>query len=279
MAAFCGSNSRIYNKGSSRALYAYEQETNSSQAVLVPYIKNPDFVERSEVLHQLKLLFGHQKSHGQITQSRSRVALYGLGGIGKTQIALAYVFWLQHVHPDISVFWVHASNAERFYQAYSSIAQECGIPGYDDPQADMLALVKAWLGKESQGRWLMVIDNADDLQLFFPPSESNTTNMHQLAQPQGGFGHYLPECHHGSVLITTRNKQVGSRLVRGKQVIEVKKMVDSETRQLIHAILDDEIPAEDVSLLSTRLEYLPLALAQAAAFMLSQRIRTAIRRK
>ncbi|KAK4031516.1 hypothetical protein C8A01DRAFT_21269, partial [Parachaetomium inaequale] len=80
----------------------------------------------------------------------------------KTQIALAYAYWLQRPRPEASVFLVHASNAERFRQAYVYITQECQVPGYDDPKADVLLLVKAWLERKEHGLWLIVIDNADD---------------------------------------------------------------------------------------------------------------------
>ncbi|KZL66524.1 kinesin light chain [Colletotrichum tofieldiae] len=235
---------------------------------LVPYSENPDFIGRFEVLGQIKRLFGHEPHHDQITTPRPRVALYGLGGIGKTQIAIAYAFWLRYARPDLSVFWVHASNADRFRQSYSHIAQQCGVPGYEDPQADVLALVKTWLERPDCGQWLMVIDNADDRQLFFPPlSEGGSNNTHQTTNLKGGLGRYVPECGHGSVLITTRNKQVAAKIVRGKSLIEVGEMSEYETGRLVHGILDDKISAQEISTLSSRLEHLPLALAQAAAFM------------
>ncbi|KAK2036998.1 purine and uridine phosphorylase [Colletotrichum somersetense] len=235
---------------------------------LVPYNENKDFVGRSDVLDQIKRLFGQEQHLGQSSKSRSRVAIHGLGGIGKTQIALAYAFWLQRTHPDVSVFWVHASNAERFCQAYYSIAQECGIPGYDDPKADVLMLVKTWLEKGARGRWLMVIDNADDTQLFFPQlSQSGSINTHSTAETLRGLGRYIPECVHGSILITTRSRQTASRLVQRNSLLEIGGMSESEASQLLHSTLNDDVSAEEASILSTRLEHLPLALAQAAAFI------------
>ncbi|KAK2021824.1 TPR-like protein, partial [Colletotrichum zoysiae] len=229
---------------------------------LVPYIENPDFVERSDVLHQVKQFFGLEQHPNQVTKARSRVALHGLGGIGKTQIALAYAFWLRRGHPDLSVFWVHASNADRFRQSYSYIAQECNVPGHDDPQVDVLALVKTWLEGRDCGRWLMVIDNADDTQLFFPAPSENSLN------PKGGLGRCVPDCSHGYVLVTTRNKQVASKIVRGRSLIEIGEMSESEAHQLIHQILDDdEVSAREMAKLSSQLGHLPLALAQAAAFI------------
>ncbi|KAH7108962.1 P-loop containing nucleoside triphosphate hydrolase protein [Dactylonectria macrodidyma] len=257
-------------KGLARRALSARRGTQASNAkFLVPYNQNPDFVGRSGILEDLERQLGCGQRQGAV-KSRSRVSLYGLGGVGKTQIALAYVYWLQEMCPDVSVFWVHASNAERFRQAYSSIAQECGIPGYDDPKADVLSLVKTWLEKTYRSRWLMVIDNADDTQLFFlSQQERDDTNPSNIAtKAEGSLGRYIPECSHGSILITSRNKQTASRLAPGKSLIEVGKMTEHEADQLVRAILeDDEISSEETSLLATRLEHLPLALVQATAFI------------
>ena len=99
----------------------------------------------------------------------------------------------------------------------------------------------------------MVIDNADDAQLF-----SHGESL----------GKWIPECAHGSVLVTTRNKVVGSRLTRGKCLIEVGKMDEAESRQLLEEKLEaDDLNPDDLSRLASRLEHLPLALVQAAAFI------------
>ncbi|PHH84125.1 hypothetical protein CDD83_2437 [Cordyceps sp. RAO-2017] len=80
---------------------------------LVPYNKNPNFVERSNILDDLKKHLGFGQRPGA-ARLQPRVALHGLGGVGKTQVALAYVYWLHEARPEVSVVWVHASNAERF---------------------------------------------------------------------------------------------------------------------------------------------------------------------
>lgn len=197
-------------------------------------------------------------------------AEYSLTFHRKTQIAIAYVYWLQQTHPDISVFWVHGSNAERFRGGYSSIAQELNIPGRDDPQIDVLSLVKTWLEKNYQQRWLMVIDNADDIELFFGSQEGNdqTTSSNSTVNKGACLGHYVPECAHGSILVTTRNKQVGLNLAQGKPPIEVDKLTDADANMLMCAMMDDqEVDIGETTVLASRLEHLPLALAQAAAFI------------
>ncbi|KXJ85024.1 hypothetical protein Micbo1qcDRAFT_237614 [Microdochium bolleyi] len=115
------------------------------------------------------------------------------------------------------------------------------------------AAAEAVAGEEERGRWLMVIDNADDAQLFSGPE---------------GVGRHIPECAHGSVVVTTRNKEAGSRLTKGGRPIEVREMDESESKELLKKKLEEGgIEADDLSPLSSRLERLPLALVQAAAFM------------
>ncbi|KAL6412772.1 hypothetical protein AUP68_03980 [Ilyonectria robusta] len=193
----------------------------------------------------------------------------------KTQITLAYVYWLREMHPDVSVFWVHASNHERFHKAYTSIAEECSIPGYDDPEVDVLSLVQTFLETKYKNRWTMVIDNADDTQLFFRTTQegNDASSSDSMMRSEGSLGRYIPECSHGSILMTTRNKQTGSRFARGKSTIKVGEMTDTEAHQMVCAILEvDNISLEETSLLSSRLENLPLALAQAVAFIVENSI-------
>ncbi|KAK0639519.1 hypothetical protein B0T16DRAFT_497593 [Cercophora newfieldiana] len=247
-------------------------ERESPAPFLVPYTNNPNFIGRSDILEALRTqLNGLYTSAG--TTSQPRACLHGLGGIGKTQIALAYIFWLRNAHPEVSVFWIHASNAERFREAYASIAKECRVPGYDDPKSDVLMLVNKWLlqQRDRGGKWLMVIDNADDLQTFFgrqqktaSPDVTDTGSSNRAGQ----LADYIPDCPDSAILVTTRNLQVGSRLTRGRYVNEVTKMDESETEQLLRSGLDSISFAPDESTaLSARLEHLPLALVQAASFI------------
>ncbi|KAK4241610.1 hypothetical protein C8A03DRAFT_30191 [Achaetomium macrosporum] len=125
--------------------------------------------------------------------------------------------------------------------AYASIAQECQVPGYDDPKADVLLLVKGWLERKYRGPWLMVIDNADDIQLFFGgPANSSCGNASSASSYVGKLELYIPEPAHGSPLITTRNKQVGLRLAKGNIPIELEKMDDVESEKLLRTRLKDE---------------------------------------
>jgi tetratricopeptide (TPR) repeat protein len=112
----------------------------------------------------------------------------------------------------------------------------------------------------------MIIDNADDAQLFFPTQQksaesSSFTQKRYLAE-------YLPECAHISILVTTRNKQAGLKLAKGTSLIEIHRMNDEESKQLLRFHLGEHITIyNNLSALSSRLEHLPLALVQASAFI------------
>jgi len=169
----------------------------------------------------------------------------------------------------MSIFWVHASNPERFSQSILRIAQECKIPGHDDPKADKSALVKNWLQGNNCHSWLLILDNADDYEMFFSPPKAKANTPHSTPLgPDGRLGGYIPECSHGSILVTTRNKQAAVRLTRNGGLIEVEKMTPTEASQLVMKKLEDDgLDCSQVALLISRLENLPLALAQAAAFI------------
>ncbi|KAK2000323.1 purine and uridine phosphorylase [Colletotrichum falcatum] len=261
------SDTLVYNSIRPRS----DPSGSPSRQFVVTYNENPDFVGRDGALSLLKRQFGHGRQQ-TTAKPRSRIALHGLGGVGKTQIALAYVYWLKESRPDLSVFWVHASNAQRFRQAYASIAEACGIPGRDNPDADCLSLVKKWLEKEENGPWLMVVDNADDTNVFFQTQEASQADATAKESKEGvTLGRHIPECRHGSVLITTRNKQTGSRLAPGKPATKVDRLTGDEAYQMLRSMLEESdgtiLSAKDASALSSRLEHLPLALAQAAAFI------------
>ena len=129
---------------------------------VLPFGRNKDFVGRQSQLGRLiKILYSEGTE-----EDCQHVALVGLGGVGKTQIALECAFQLQKILPTLSVFWVRASDATSFHNAYRDIGQQLDIPGLEDI-ADVKKLVKIKLSQESTGRWLMIVDNADDFEIFY----------------------------------------------------------------------------------------------------------------
>lgn len=74
----------------------------------------------------------------------------------------------------------------------------------------------------------MVIDNADNAQLFFSQS-ADTAISSVESKDERNLVWYLPEYAYGTILIITRNKQVGVRLTKGEQLIEVLYMTEDES--------------------------------------------------
>ncbi|KAL4804204.1 hypothetical protein BDV18DRAFT_36370 [Aspergillus unguis] len=222
----------------------------------VPFKKDPMFVGREAVISAIK------EKQGTIGECHERVAVVGLAGVGKTQIAIEYSYRVRESTPNTWVFWIHASNAARLEQGYQEIAAVAEIPGQDDPKTNLLQLVYQWLCDARNGRWLMVLDNADDNGIFF---SGNTSNE------RGPLVRFLPQASHGSILITSRNRLTARNLVgTDDHVIAVQPMDEEESLTLLRA----RIPAshsgesgEDEKTLVQALEYIPLAITQAGSYI------------
>ncbi|KAI1085916.1 hypothetical protein F5B19DRAFT_254622 [Rostrohypoxylon terebratum] len=114
---------------------------------MVPFGRNESFVGRETILQQLLSRIPPDANQDNC----QRTALEGLGGIGKTQIALEVAHRVRDQHPDCSVFWVPAVDATNFENAYRQIGEALGILGLSDGNADVKTLVKAALSRESAG--------------------------------------------------------------------------------------------------------------------------------
>jgi Flp pilus assembly protein TadD len=161
------------------------------------------------------------------------------------------------------VFWVHASNAARFEQSFGKIADSVKITGREDPQANIFKLVHDWL-RGCKHRWLLVLDNVDDVRFLLDcPTASPKTSSEPLCA-------YLPHCERGSILVTTRNKEAARKLVEQRDVISVEPMDEAQALALFEKKLGAQEDSDDVAELAAALEYMPLAIVQAAAYI-SQR--------
>ncbi|KAF5000625.1 hypothetical protein FDECE_11162 [Fusarium decemcellulare] len=246
------------------------REVYSQLLFLIPYHLSPHFVGRSEILSRIKEELGVGQHRGiiqRLLSSQKKICLHGPSGIGKTQIALAYAYWLGAAYPDVSVFWVHASNVETFQESYAIIAKECNVPGYNDPNADFLKLVKRWLERKHKVPWLMVIDKADDTELFFQETGGRMSSVARAEIRQyRKLVDYIPKCSHGAILLTTRDPD--SSLVRGASLVEVGSPDELDVYHFAQSLLNNQpILKYHAATLSSRLDGSPLALALAVSFM------------
>jgi len=167
------------------------------------------FVGRDEELDSI-----HEEL--QYDGSRKTVVVHGLGGMGKTQLALAYA--QRHRDEYSVVFWMNIKDVDTLKQGYVSAAKcifrdhpsliymKAVAEGIDVDKA--IDVVNSWLSNSQNDRWLVIYDNYDTPKL---PGcdEKGTFDIQPL----------LPKANHGAILITTRS----SLLRRGHQ-ITLKKL-------------------------------------------------------
>ncbi len=212
----------------------------------VPYPRNPFFTGRETLLSHVQELLT-QEHRMALTQS---LALSGLGGIGKTQIALEYAYHYRHHYRF--VFWMNAATQDGLLADMVRIARLLELPLSNDPdQHRVQGAVKEWLA--SHPDWLLILDNADDMAM-----------IHDCIPIE------LP----GHLLLTSRAQALGSLALR----IDVEDMSMVESILLLlrrakllaaHAPLDQVSPAHlgDAESIVIDLAFLPLAIDQAGAYI------------
>lgn len=181
----------------------------------------------------------------------------------KSQIALEYAYRRHERSSEISIFWVHASNASRFEQDYLQIAINAKLSGVNDPKQEIKQLVKNWLSSKESGTWLMIIDNADDSDMFFGARETGGSSLGSRRLSE-----FLPQCPNGSIIFITRNKKAGVKFATARGVIHLPKMDPVDAEELLKARLGEDISDRDgMTKLLELLEYLPLAISQAGSYI------------
>jgi tetratricopeptide (TPR) repeat protein len=190
----------------------------------------------------------------------------------KSQLAIEYAYQLQNHSPDVWVFWVHASSAARFKEGYRRIAERAKIPGWDRPDSDIIPVVHNWLCDEANGRWLMIVDNADDATIFSGQlSSKNINDEDSTAARTKSFSQFLPQSQQGSILITSRSREVAFQITGDtRDIIPVCPMDEDHALKLLRKKLQTNFDEDDGKTLLQVLDYMPLAITQAAAFI-SQR--------
>lgn len=182
-------------------------------------------------------------------------------GDRKSQIALEYSFRFREKSPQASIFWVYTSAGVNFEQSYNKIATCCGVPGREDTEKNMMQLVTDWLENHYELEWLMIIDNVDSIETFFK------IEIHGKKLID-----YVPQSANGSVLYTSRNRDIGVDLTQDYDPIMITSMNLEEAQHLLGKDLIGRSTSEDRRDLLEELDYLPLAINQAVAYMTKRRI-------
>ncbi|KAI6777609.1 uncharacterized protein J7T54_002877, partial [Emericellopsis cladophorae] len=155
---------------------------------------------------------------------------------------------------------------DTFEASYRTIAETLLLPRRTDAEVNVLALVRDWLQKVDGNPFLMVIDNADNVDIH----SGNVLHDDGLAL-------YLPKCDHGKVLVTTRSRNVAEKLVgHGEWIQQVPVMEHDQALQLLYRRLGSEEESDARDLIRA-LDHIPLAISQAAAYIHRRRPRVTLR--
>jgi len=190
---------------------------------------SPYFVGREAELEDLR----------QTLQTSHRVSLSGLGGIGKSQLAIQYAHRYRSSYSRI--FWLRGENGTTLRSDFASLAWLLNLPEHQQRNQELaIQAVIRWLRLPQPEPWLLVVDNLDE----------NATEALERRLPPGLLGH---------VLVTSR-----------RPIWEVRLALHPLQRNIAARFLlerteqKDDVGAETVA---EKLGRLPLALEQASAYI------------
>ncbi|WRZ31532.1 FxSxx-COOH system tetratricopeptide repeat protein [Streptomyces phaeochromogenes] len=165
-------------------------------------------------------------------------ALHGMGGVGKSQIAVEYVY--RHNREYRLVWWIPSEQESQIIQSLVELGEQMGLQAGSGMSAVPAVLNALRLG-EPYDDWLLVFDNAED-----PRTVRN----------------YFPSDGPGSIVVTSRNSQWSTDL----SSLEVDVFAREESVALLRRRSPD-LPDDAVDHLAAALGDLPLAVEQAAVWL------------
>lgn len=220
---------------------------SSSRSVAVPRIwegvprRNKNFTGRDDILAQLRKRLASKITAVLPSEESLPQALQGLGGVGKTAVAIEYA-WRYQAEYDL-VCWIRADQIALVRSALAGLA---GALGLEQPSATGIDLttrgvLDALRRGVPYGRWLLVFDNADQPEDLLPFIPSGS----------------------GDVLVTSRNH----RWQPVADTVELDVFERSESVQFLVKRAPRRLTEADADRLAEPLGDLPLALEQAGAVL------------
>ncbi|GAA4253302.1 FxSxx-COOH system tetratricopeptide repeat protein [Dactylosporangium darangshiense] len=194
--------------------------------------RNPAFTGRRDTLEQLR---------DRLSASANVVspqALYGLGGVGKTQVAIEYAHRFAADY-DL-VWWISAEQVSQVRSALGELARELKLQEADTLGESVRMVREALRQGRPYRRWLLIFDNVGEPETI------------REFIPQGA----------GHVLLTSRNQE----WTQDAQVVEINTFSRAESVTFLTRRVTG-LAVADAEAVANRLGDLPLAIEQAAAWL------------
>ena len=220
--------------------------SDNTNAFQVPS-RNPCFCGRNV---ELRVIAGQLKN---TENSCAHAAICGLGGVGKTSLAVEFL-WRQRKEYPGGIFWISGENNNLFEISLSEMARQIGT--FEKDFSNLLSRTLQWLRRRDK-LWCLIIDNLDELEM--------SANMRKLVT-----GHWKQEAR-GHIIITTRREPTELEEETGIEeacCVELKCLTEDEGLQFLRT-RTGKTDGEDGEIceLVRELGGLPLALDQAAAYI------------
>ncbi|KAK6334549.1 hypothetical protein TWF730_003763 [Orbilia blumenaviensis] len=207
----------------------------------VPYSRNTNFIGRELLIQKIeKVIIGNSRG-------LSTIAMFGIRGIGKTEIAIELAYQISRNHPPYSVLWFASNDARDFREKKKGVSHpNKSAKKVVDP--DSLANTFQHFPRLC----LMILDDVDG---------DDYSALVNYAPTEGG-----------TVLLITRSEQAAAEF-SPQHVFGVYAMENTDAEKMLCQLLTSTRCTEDLECvynartLSERLAYHPLAIAQAAGYL------------
>ncbi|KAK1981299.1 hypothetical protein LZ30DRAFT_782150 [Colletotrichum cereale] len=215
-----------------------------AQEIQIKSIASPQFTGRTEILEKMDRHFCKRPK----SSPRRHLRIWGMGGVGKTQIALK--FRDLYGSRFARVFWINAATEDSIYESLRVMTAE--LFGGEPTKPD-IGRVLQWLERNAEEEWLLVFDNNDSIDV----------------------SKYLPPGNTGNILFTSRRNDVSPSL-DGDQTLAIETMKEDDALALLYRASRRQKQAFDASDekhgkdIVRELGYLPLAIDQAGSYVHNQ---------
>jgi tetratricopeptide (TPR) repeat protein len=223
--------------------------SGSAEHFMYPLYRVSYFIERKDPMKKMKQCFEFSRD----ATIPKVFVLLGMGGCGKSQLALEYCHKAEISKTYSAIFWVDATSPSTAQQSITTIAEAMSKPAFDiaDDEGN-LKFVRDII-KTYRGRWLFIFDNFDD------PGSFRDKNIKE----------FFPQRGQGSILVTARHVAATS-LSRLDDHYEMSTMSDNEALELLFQrarVTNSQANIQEGKNIVQRLGYHALAIDQAGAYI------------